>query len=115
MLVPMKKSILLIPLAVALASCDRESSAPPKAVAVPESDATAPAPEPMAVPPVAVPPPAVAAEEPVVPEPAPETPGEHLDHALQKTGLRKAADATGNFLKRAGEKIEDAAEEGEEP
>lgn len=32
-----------------------------------------------------------------------------------ETGLRDAADATGKFLKRAGEKIEEKAKEAEEP
>jgi hypothetical protein len=42
---------------------------------------------------------------------------EALDIAREKTGagLRKAADATGNFLQRAGEKIEEKAGEGAEP
>lgn len=40
-----------------------------------------------------------------------------LDIARDKTeaGLRKAAGATGDFLQRAGEKIEDTAKEAQEP
>jgi len=63
----------------------------------------------------------VAEEEPTAPEievapvvepPAP-TPGERLDHGIQKTeeGLRKAAEATGSGLRRLGETIERKAEE----
>ncbi|MDB6078937.1 MAG: hypothetical protein JWO82_2684, partial [Akkermansiaceae bacterium] len=50
-------------------------------------------------------------------EPSPRTPGEHLDRALQKTdeGIRKGADATGRFLQRAGEKIEDEAHRNQRP
>lgn len=49
-------------------------------------------------------------------EPVPQTPGEHLDHAIQKTdeGVRKAAGATGRFLQRAGERIEEKAKEAEQ-
>ncbi|QJE98673.1 hypothetical protein [Luteolibacter luteus] len=152
----MRSSILLIPLVMTVASCDRENSKPPKAVAVPENAITPGEVVVSEEPPVALP---VDEDEvvdvdgeeaPELPDPAASrTPGEHLDHALQKTGeglqtagektqeaaiiteertkegirtarektetgLRKAADATGNFLKRAGEKIEEAGEKAEE-
>lgn len=63
----------------------------------------------------------IAEEEPADLEPSP-TPGQRLDHAIEKTeqgidtakekteeGLRKAAEKTGNFLQRAGEAIEKKA------
>lgn len=63
----------------------------------------------------------IAEEEPSDLEPSP-TPGQRLDHAIEKTeegigtaaekteeGLRKAAEKTGNFLQRAGEAIEKKA------
>ena len=61
----------------------------------------------------------VAEEEPGNPDAPSPTPGQRLDHAIEKTeqglgtakekteeGLRKAAENTGNFLQRAGETIE---------
>lgn len=107
----MKQLHLLPFLVLALVSCDKNSTSDaPKAVVVTE-------------------------EVVVVPAPAdPQTPGEHLDKALQKTGqglqvagekteeglktarekteagLDKAAEETGKFLKRVGEKIEEQAE-----
>jgi hypothetical protein len=110
----MKKLHFLLPVAVLLGACDKNSPADaPKATEV---------------------------EEAPVPAPAdPRTPGEHLDQAIQKTGqglqiagekteeglktakekteagLDKAAEVTGKFLKRVGEKIEEQAEEPEAP
>jgi hypothetical protein len=48
---------------------------------------------------------------------AEERTGEAIDVARErtKTGFRKAADASGDFLQRAGEKIEGKAEEAGEP
>lgn len=112
MICSMKKSFLLLPVILAFVSCDRSpSTAAPKAVEVAE--------------PVVVTDPSLA---------DPETPGERLDRALQKTGeglqvagekteeglqtakekteagLDKAAEATGRFLREVGEKIEEQAE-----
>jgi hypothetical protein len=107
---PIMKAIpLILPVLFVLPACDRDRAEvdAPRAVEVVE-------------------------EEVVVAEPAPatpKTPGQHLDHALQKTGegiqtagekteegiriakekteagLESAAEKTGKFLKRVGEEI----------
>jgi hypothetical protein len=113
----MKASFLIFSPLLLLASCKEKKTV----VVVPVATEVAhdnsfrpdgtPRQEVKVVPPTAVPvpeevPPAVEVDEE---EPSPRTPGEHVDHAIQKTdeGLRKAADATGRFLQRAGDKIED--------
>lgn len=94
--------------AFCLVSCDREEPAPSTSkTTLPSSEIAEP------VPPAAVPVTEpedfkVAEEEPgTLVEPSP-TPGQRLDHGIEKTeeGLRKAAEKTGNFLQRAGETIE---------
>lgn len=116
----MKTSALLAACACAfLASCDREKST----TEVPE---TAPVPSSEVVeirPPAAIPVTEpedfkVAEEEPgtagevIIVEPTP-TPGQRLDHAIDKTdeGLRRAAEKTGGALRRVGEAIERKADE----
>lgn len=117
----MKATIPAIFLSLALVACDREDPA--------NSGATTPAPSATTVgsPPPAATPVAdpeefkVGEEEPALGEP---TPGERLDHAIEKTGegletakekteegLRKAAEATGGGLRRLGEAIERKADE----
>jgi len=127
----MKQSLFILPLLVVLPSCKKESSADvPKAVEVREEVViVSPTPTATEVSPVVE----------VVPAETSKTPGQHLDHALQKTGegiqtagektehglkvarekteagIDKAAEKTGEFLKRVGEKIEDAGQSTEEP
>jgi len=98
-------------------SCDRNEGTgaagngqPPAEIVEPAPPAAVPVTEPEEF--------KVAEEEPGTLEPAP-TPGQRLDHAIDKTGegletardkteegLRKAAEKTGGFLQRAGETIE---------
>lgn len=114
----MKSSVLILAAAcLAVVSCEKEApvsstpetpvaeSTPPTAVPVTEQEEFK-----------------VGEEEPAENTPSP-TPGQRLDHAIEKTeqglgtakekteeGLRKAAEKTGGFLKRTGEKIEKAGE-----
>jgi len=116
----MKTSASIVSLAAALclASCEKKEEAPAAGQPLPSSEIAEPTP-PAAIP---VTEPAdfkVAEEEPGnLEEPSP-TPGQRLDHAIEKTeqgletardkteeGVRKAAEKTGNFLQRAGETIE---------
>jgi predicted small secreted protein len=109
---------------VALASCGKKSEpseVPSPHVARAEQAQAAPvgpAPEALELTPPPEAPPAEEAmpdeEEPSVPdsEVAAPTPGQRLDHALEKTeeGVRKAIEKTGEALQRAGEAIERKAE-----
>lgn len=102
-----------------LVSCDREEPSPSAAKdPVPSSETVESAP-PAAVPVTEPGDFKVAEEEPGNPDAPSPTPGERLDHAIEKTeqglgtakdkteeGLRKAAEKTGNFLQRTGETIE---------
>jgi hypothetical protein len=118
----MKKSALLAACVCAvLASCDRDQSTTevPETAPVPSSEAVETRP-PAAIPVTEPEDFKVAEEEPgtageviiVEPTPAP-TPGQRLDHAIEKTdeGLRKAAEKTGGALRRVGEAIEQKADE----
>jgi len=143
----MKARILILSPLLLLAACKKDSSTtttttpvpektPPVATAVPDEALPPPPPLPPerplhevhvasgSLPPraVDVPPPPVAVEVPDdvavdEDEDAARTPGEHLDHAIQKTdeGIRQGISATGKFLERAGEKIEDKARENAPP
>ena len=112
----MTKSIVATAaLCACLASCDRDSST----ASDPKDSSLAPASE------IAEPrPPAairvtepeefkVAEEEPGTPEAIEPTAGQRLDHAIDQTeeGLRKAAEATGRSLQKAGQTIERKADE----
>jgi hypothetical protein len=106
---------------VCLASCDRDKS-PAKSSASstpPPASEVVIEPRPPIAPRVTAPEDfKVAEEEPGTPEvivvepPAP-TPGQRLDHAIEKTqdGVRRAAEATGRGLQRAGDAIERKADE----
>lgn len=121
-------------LALLLVSCGKkETPTEPTAPAAPVAVTPAPAPEKAAPVEVATPPVAIPVEDqsPDEEEPsAPDTdlvqptPGQRLDHAIEKTeqgvrtaaekteeGLRKAAEKTGGALQRVGEKIQQKAEE----
>ena len=134
----MKRSLFILPLLLASPSCKKESTASvPKAVEVREEVVIVadPPPAPLTPPVVEVTPPVVEGDPTIIEvTPPAKTPGEHLDHALQKTGeglqtagektehginvarekteegVQKAAEKTGDFLKRMGEKIEEAGE-----
>ena len=114
----MKSSVYILAAAcIALVSCEKEetvSSAPEASQSTTPPPAAVPVTEPEEF--------KVGEEEPAENAPAP-TPGQRLDHAIEKTeqglgtaketteeGLRKAAEKTGGFLKRTGEKIEKAGE-----
>lgn len=126
----MKPCLAILPVLFVLFSCKKESTAEvPKAVEVKEEVI-------VVVDPPPVEPVPVLPDEAIVEER--KTPGEHLDHALQKTGeglqtagektehglkvarekteagIDKAAEKTGEFLKRVGEKIEHAGERAQE-
>lgn len=130
----MKSILLLVPIVFTLASCDKDSTAEaPKAVEVTEEvTVVVPAETAGAIEDAAEEAEEMAEEAAEAMEEAaeaadpnrPQTPGEHLDRALQKTGqglqtagekteegIDKAAEKTGNFLKKVGEKIEEKAEE----
>ena len=113
----MKSSAFILAAACfAFASCKKEEPVS----AAPEATESAPAPA--AVPVKEEEEFKIGEEEPAENAPSP-TPGQRLDHAIEKTeqglgtakekteeGLRKAAEKTGGFLKRTGEKIEKAGE-----
>jgi hypothetical protein len=114
----MKRLFLGILVPFLVVACDRKE---PTQVETPAVTVTEP-PPPTAVPVTPAEAYGVAEEEPTnapeieevpVTEPPAPTPGERLDHGLQKTeeGLRKAAEATGAGLRRLGETIERKAEE----
>lgn len=117
----MKAVIPAIFLTLALAACDRKDPSGPGET-VPAEPATAPGSSPPAAEAVAVPQEfKVGEEEPAAGDP---TPGERLDHAIERTnegletakekteeGLRKAAEATGGGIRRLGEAIERKADE----
>lgn len=117
----MKAAVSAIFLSLALVACDREDPSGSKgsasAPAAANSESAPPAAKPVTDPQEFK----VGEEEPAVGEP---TPGERLDHAIEKTehgletakekteeGLRKAAEATGGGLRRLGEAIEKKADE----
>ena len=125
--------LLLVALAPLLVSCGKkqvpvDSPPPPPVAAKPVPEPVKPAAVEAASPPVAIP---VEDQSPDEEEPsAPDTdvvqptPGERLDHAIDKTeqgvrtaaekteeGLRKAAEKTGGALQRVGETIQRKAEE----
>lgn len=130
------KPLSLLPLvafASLLVSCDKKE-APVDSVPTPPV-AAAPVPEPVKAAPVEATSPPVAIpvedqspdeEEPSAPDTdlVQPTPGQRLDHAIEKTeqgvrtaaekteeGLRKAAEKTGGALQRVGETIQKKAEE----
>ena len=117
----MKAAVSAIFLSLALVACDRKDPGDSSGTAAAPSAAATEAPAPVAKP-VAEPQEfKVGEEEPALGEP---TPGERLDHAIEKTGegldtakekteegLRKAAEATGSGLRRLGEAIEKKADE----
>ncbi|MCW1883505.1 hypothetical protein OKA04_02120 [Luteolibacter flavescens] len=130
----MKPIFYALPLLLVLPSCKDESSATaPKAVEV-KDEVVIVDPLPADAAPVII------DENGVeVIDPAGKTPGQHLDHALQKTGeglqtagehtehgikvarekteagINTAAEKTGEFLQRVGERIEEAGQRAEEP
>ncbi len=133
----MKAAVSVLPFIFVLASCDKESTAEtPKAVEVNEEvTVVVPAPTAEAIEDAAEEAEEMAEDAAAALDPnRPQTPGEHLDHALQKTGeglqtagekteeglktakekteagLEKAAEKTGEFIKRVGERIEEQAE-----
>ncbi len=102
-----------------LVSCEKEQVTEVPVSTTPETVETAPVPAAIPVNEDAF---KIGEEEPAENAPSP-TPGQRLDHAIEKTeqglgtaaektegGLRKAAEKTGQFLQRAGEKIEKAGE-----
>ncbi len=97
-------------LGLCLVSCDRKESPPPPPpeTAPPAAETAVVEPVPPALP-VAEPPQdfKIGEEEPGNYEPSP-TPGQRLDHAIQKTeeGILKGAAATGEALRKTGEAIE---------
>ncbi|HEY1122961.1 MAG TPA: hypothetical protein VGE67_15220, partial [Haloferula sp.] len=106
----MKRCLFILPLLLAVPSCKKESSASvPKAIEVREEVIITadPPPAPLAPPVVEVTPSVVGEAPPVVEvTPPPRTPGEHLDHALQKTGegLQTAGEKTEHGINVAREK-----------
>jgi len=118
----MKTSAATVP-ALAIAalfsvSCDRNEGTGGAGAGQPPAEIVEPAP-PAAVPVTEPEEFKVAEEEPGTLEAPAPTPGQRLDHAIDKTGegletardkteegLRKAAEKTGGFLQRAGETIE---------
>lgn len=117
----MKSAVPAIFISLALVACDRDDSSSSGGSAAPPSASIGESPAPAAKPVEELPEFKVGEEEPSLGEP---TPGERLDHAIEKThegldtakekteeGLRKAAEATGGGLRRLGEAIEKKAEE----
>ena len=117
----MKAAVSAILLSLTLVACDRnESTGSGGGDPASSPVATEPAP-PVAKPVTELQEFKVGEEEPAAGEP---TPGERLDHAIEKTGegletakektedgLRKAAEATGGGIRRLGEAIERKADE----